>query len=188
MFIKGYESVKYNGIRAGVIPYTLRDHKILFLLGIDRRTRELCDFGGGVKIDEDFVTGAYRELHEESCGIFRGYITLQHIKESPVLVSTIKKTCLFFTYIDNKWLDTAERQFKQRQRDLFDIKHHNELIGVKWVNENDFKRIVYNRSSHCMWRRLQGFIRTNASWIDIKLNLILGIDMTKVVKEICSVF
>jgi len=64
---------KLRPARAGVIPYIIKDSKVLFAFGLDAQFRELTDFGGGVsyKRDKTAVVGALREFSEESLGVFR---------------------------------------------------------------------------------------------------------------------
>lgn len=72
--------------RAGVIVYTQYEGKIYFISGIDNKTGEVTDFGGGVsyKIDTNALSGGLREFMEESLGIF-GAINLEEIKDCPVV-------------------------------------------------------------------------------------------------------
>src|SRR5438132_13197355 len=59
-------------VRAGVILYTIVEDQVLFGLGVDSKTGELTDFGGGIKykLDKDPIGGALREFHEETLNIF----------------------------------------------------------------------------------------------------------------------
>src|SRR3990167_7184498 len=56
--------------RAGVIPYTLIENDLYFLLSQDRRTNELGDFGGGCKEKERVIDSLIREFREESSCVF----------------------------------------------------------------------------------------------------------------------
>ena len=158
--------------RAGVIPYTIRDQRLYFLLGIDRRTRELTDFGGGVKITETMVKGALREFDEESCKMFGNSITEEHLTESPAVTNHDRNIAIFFVNIDSKWLDDAEIEFVNKQKELGDMKKHNELIGVKWVSQENFRLIAFNRKSQCMWKRIQNILCWNTSWCELHLTLL----------------
>jgi hypothetical protein len=150
---------KKTPVRAGVIPFTVRDHRLHFLLGIDRRTRELTDFGGGVKNTETMLDAAFRELLEESCKIFGGSVTKEHLKESPAVANSSRTAAIFF------------------------IKKHNELIGVKWVDQENFKLIAFNRRSQCMWKRIQNILCWNTTWSDLRLTLMLGPELTNAIKN-----
>jgi hypothetical protein len=174
---------KKTPVRAGVIPFTVRDHRLHFLLGIDRRTRELTDFGGGVKNTETMLDAAFRELLEESCKIFGGSVTKEHLKESPAVANSSRTAAIFFLRVDSKWIDNAEIEFNTKQQELCGIKKHNELIGVKWVDQENFKLIAFNRRSQCMWKRIQNILCWNTTWSELRLTLMLGPELTNAIKN-----
>ena len=183
MFVNGRDLNSQKGaVRAGVIPFTVRENRLHFLLGIDRRTRELTDFGGGVKSHETMVGAAHRELEEESCGLFESIIKESQLQSSPAISNSERNTAIFFLRIDPEWLDTAEQIFSKKQQALAEIKKHNELIGVKWVAQEDFKLIAFNRRSQCMWKRVQNILRWNTTWNELRLQLMLGPELTNAVK------
>ena len=62
-----------NSNRAGVILYDVSISKFIF--GIDKKSGDITDFGGGCKKTEDIISTAKRELFEES-GYFINYNTL----------------------------------------------------------------------------------------------------------------
>ncbi len=169
--------------RAGVIPFTVKNNSLYFLLGIDRGTRELTDFGGGVKSAETMVDGALREFTEESCEIFSSTITKEHIRHSPAIINSLQNSAIFFLRIDSHWIDTAEEVFDTYQKELRQIKKHNELIGIKWIVDSDFKLVAFNRRSQCMWKRIQNMLRMNTTWKELRLMLILGPELTNAVKD-----
>lgn len=169
--------------RAGVIPYTIKDNRLYFLLGIDRRTRELTDFGGGAKLEETMSEAALRELHEESCEIFKDHITVEQLSTSPVVMNQCKTAIIFFIKIDPLWLLCAEKRFKENQYRLHSISKYLELIGIKWVEENHFKEIAFNRKKQCMWRRIQNIVRTNTTWHELRVALLLGPELHNIIKK-----
>ncbi len=58
-------------IYGGVLPYAIKDRKILFLLGREVHNGRWSDFGGGVeKEDGSLGATAAREAYEESMGLF----------------------------------------------------------------------------------------------------------------------
>ena len=80
--VKDLDLNKFKPTRAGVIVYTVYKRKVYFIGGIDTKSGEFTDFGGGVsyKTDQNALTGGLRELSEESLGIF-GTISLDEIQE-----------------------------------------------------------------------------------------------------------
>jgi hypothetical protein len=184
MYYNGYElyEKKIHVSRAGIIPFTIKDNMFYFLMGVDRRTRELTDFGGGVKITETLIDGAIRELNEESCEIFKNVITKESLYKSAVLIN--KNAALFFVKIDQKWLNIAEREFQMAQEKFSSIKKHNELIGVKWIDGNYFKSIAFNKYNRCMWSRIQNIFRLSTNWVELYQTLILGPNITNSIKRL----
>ena len=56
MITPGFVLDVKNNKRGGVIVYTIKNEELFFLLGIDRKTREYTDFGGGCKQGETLST------------------------------------------------------------------------------------------------------------------------------------
>lgn len=97
--------------RAGVIVYTVHNNELYFLLGIDRRTREFTDFGGGCKQSETLLESAWREFGEESCDIFKNFLTPRDLQCSVAVTNPARDTAIFFVYVPDKWLFHAETKF-----------------------------------------------------------------------------
>lgn len=180
MYLYGYDFQNSRSIRAGVIPFTIKNNYLYFLLGIDRETRELTDFGGGVKITESMVDAAYREFFEESCRLFCNDISKNDVTRSVAITNGVQNTAIFFVYIDSTWLQRAESEFNGCQRKLPKVKKYNELIGVKWVNEQDFKSMAFDKCNQCMWKRIQNILCENTSWNELRFSLILGPDLSRI--------
>jgi hypothetical protein len=183
MFINGKELDNEKGhTRAGVIPFTVYERRIYFLLGIDRRTRELTDFGGGIKSSETIADAAFREFNEETIKIFKS-VNKDHIKQSPAVTNSAKNTAIFFLRVNPEWLNLAETEFIRCQKQYKDVKKYNELIGVKWVIDTDFKLVAFDRKNQCMWKRIQNILRWNTNWHELRVMLLLGPELTNVVNK-----
>jgi hypothetical protein len=165
--------------RAGVIPYTIRDSKLYFLLGVDRASRDLTDFGGGVKGTESAIDTAFRELMEETCELFGNTINKDELLNSPVITTRSGKMAIFFLYVDPNWLYHAEPIFRACQSRLYKIKKYNEMLGIKWVVDIDFKIIAFNRYNQSMWKRVQNILSFNTNWNELRIRLFCG-------HELCS--
>jgi len=71
--------------RGGVIVYTHFNGTVYFSFGIDAKTHDLTDFGGGIgHRDASPISGALREFSEETLGIF-GTVTVDQIGTCPVI-------------------------------------------------------------------------------------------------------
>lgn len=171
VFINTVNLLEKDINRAGVIPYTYYKNKLYFLCGIDNKTRDLCDFGGGFKKNENVFITAIRELNEESCEILGRVVSPNNLINSIALY--YKKNVLFFLYIPDTWLNDAERLFYYSKFKLRGIKKYNELIGIKWVNEDDFMDIIYNNNNRCFWSKIKKTISNSINWDKLKIALLL---------------
>lgn len=192
MYLYGRDLETDKIMRGGVIPYTVFNGKIHFLLGIDWRTRDLTDFGGGIKAAESVLEGTLRELTEETCQLF-GKTTdeLELLRKrliaSPVIVNSTKTAVIFILRVEPKWVEQAENKFVENQKGLKN-KKYNELIGIKWIEQHTFRQIAYNRKNQCMWRRIQNIIRENSNWDSLLLTIVLGPKISSVMTESWNTF
>ncbi len=71
--VKDIDLEKVKPKRAGVIMYTTYNGVLYFGLGVDQKSHDLTDFGGGVYYtgDRNAVRGALREFDEETLSIFK---------------------------------------------------------------------------------------------------------------------
>lgn len=151
--IKDYTSF----IRAGIIPYTIQKNELYFLLGRDRKTLELTDFGGGIRKTESLFDGALRELHEESCCIFQDVITPEVLSNSIAMTNQSLSHVVFFVEVSNNWLLTANRLFRKSINE-----HHKkeflENISIMWIHWKKLFYIVRTDSSPKLWEKLRRFL------------------------------
>ena len=162
-------------VRAGIIPYTIDNNgKLYFLLGIDEATGELTDFGGGVKQDENVFQTAHREFIEESCNVFDNVVTVQDIKNSPVIINGKRNSALFFVRVNNSWLEKANVVFINNRKKVPLLKKYFEMSDIMWLSENNFVQIVFDSKCKYMWSRIQNIIRRNTTWEELKLRLKSG--------------
>jgi hypothetical protein len=161
--------------RAGVIYFTQSaNNDILFLLGVDRKTRDLCDFGGGAKRRETLHEAAAREANEETCGIFG--TTINNIAESVVVTNVENTSVIYFVKLDSWWITYAKSLFIYKQRNVArHIKHHYELASLRWVDSAQFRDILYNAHNKQMWIKIKTHIRKNIKWHDL-LHALYGND------------
>ena len=85
---------------AGVLPYSIVDNEIYFLLGQEdgyNKTFDIgqwCEFGGSLDAGENYLEGAVRECYEESMGILGNKTQIESAiqREHTVLYHTFKKS------------------------------------------------------------------------------------------------
>jgi hypothetical protein len=85
--------------RAGIIPFTVHPitKKMWFCLSRDAKSKELGDFGGGVKCYETPIKGAVREFIEETLGSFN--LDFDFINSNYKCVIKRKNATIFFVQI-----------------------------------------------------------------------------------------
>lgn len=121
--------------RAGIIIYTVVNGAIYFGLGLDSRSHDLTDFGGGInyRTDENVISGAIREFNEETLDIFEN-ITIENIKSCPVIYDN--KNLIVFVHLNiDPELVSSSFQEKYKQ-----VKYSQpEVCAITWLNWEEFK-------------------------------------------------
>lgn len=134
--VKNLDLNNFKPARAGVIIYTMYKGKVYFIGGIDTKTGEFTDFGGGVsyKTDQNALTGGLRELTEESLGIF-GAIGLDEIQECVVVYDDANMIIFIPLNIDinSKYLEFLNRlkYFK-----------HPEVKDLNFLDKKQFLALI----------------------------------------------
>jgi len=154
-------TVKTN--RCGFIPYTIVNGALHFLLTRHKPTRDLGDFGGGVRKTEFALMAGLRELHEESHGIFSHiYKTANDVGNSVAIVdgdslNGTHNMAIVFVSLENKWIEDAQQAFVNNPPTK---KRSDEVSELVWVNESTFLALINGRpSKDVLWSRIQSFLR-----------------------------
>jgi hypothetical protein len=166
--------------RAGVIPYTIINGDLWFLMGVDAKTKDLSDFGGGRENRESIIDCAYREFIEETCGIFSGDVSLKNLQESLVVPGL--SMMVFFVYVDgSKWFEMANDSFRQALGKTHYLhgsngftamtKHNREHSCMVWLSREFFFDVIFNVENSCLWSVLKNFFMRYTSSIEIKQGL-----------------
>lgn len=174
MILRGQELKKTKTfIRAGILPYTIvqknrSEKEIYFLFGQDSKTNELCDFGGGIKQNEDCFEGALREFNEESCNIFHKEVDKTTLLRSYAIIDQKYTQILFLVKLDNSWMDKARVLFKLSFNEQ-KLKDYLENKDIVWLSLETFMKSLQNNSEIKMWDKIKNFINLYGSTI---LNII----------------
>uniref|UniRef100_A0A6C0JTT5 Nudix hydrolase domain-containing protein n=1 Tax=viral metagenome TaxID=1070528 RepID=A0A6C0JTT5_9ZZZZ len=171
MLLTSSELVKLRGcIRSGVIPYVKKGSTIKFLMGVDKRHKELSDFGGGVKLNETVIQAGKRELFEE----VKELICDDDIGDVKVgIYDRHNSTCVLFCEIVN--IELAERLQKEFIKTVKHGDEYNEMSSLVWISTNDMIRLVYSSDSfgkYNMWNRIK-FTLLNSGEFDDRLLALL---------------
>jgi len=105
-FVKSFRDIendypaKHLFDRVGIVPcaFNKEDDDIYFALGIDWTFRELTDLGGTRGVNKHPIYEAYKELVEESCGIFKNIDINKLVNSSPIMFN--EHTMVVFYQLD----------------------------------------------------------------------------------------
>lgn len=130
--------------RGGVIPYTIINNRVYFLLARHGETKELGDFGGGIKKNEFALNGAFREYKEETNGIF-DYSSCNDFLDKLAVVDG-NKMAVIFIFVNKTWMlnNSARKAFHSVPENP--KKSSNEISDVVWVEESKFVNLVMDRN------------------------------------------
>ena len=146
-YIKDIDVKNIKPSRSGAIVYTLYKNKIYFILGIDTKSGDITDFGGGVSLKrEDVITGGLRELSEESLGIF-GNISKDEVKNCLAVYD--ENNIIIFIRIDID-ITSKYHEFKSRLKcvnnpEVKDIKFYDKKNFIDLFEGNSVGNIMYDR-------------------------------------------
>ena len=145
--------------RAGLIPYTIENGSIYFLLTRDKVSRELGDFGGGVRKTEVALTAALREFYEESHGIFSHiYKSANDISNKIAMVDGVKMAMVFVP-LESRWITDAQKMFMANPATS---KKSDEVSELVWVDEATFYSLIIGsvrkKTNDTLWTEIQKFL------------------------------
>lgn len=146
---------KIHPHRSGIIPYVKVDGKVFFLLGVDTKTKELSDFGGGVKANENALSGGLRECLEELRWIIN-FQDLDIITQGIMEMKHRHDICIMFAMVkDPTFFHTARKRFHAKKYGL-----NPEMSDIVWFSEEDL--LKYSRIT-CKDSRIWSRIRSTLS-------------------------
>jgi len=137
-------------LRAGIIPYIKKDNDIYFLMGIDTKTGEYSDFGGGVKMYENALSAALRECREESRGLI-DFKDLGIIRRSILSRRYRQNVCIMFSEIRiPNFYENSKNIFHSRKN------KYNEMSDIVWISSSDMlKWSQLNCKNSKIWIRIR---------------------------------
>lgn len=153
------KNIKPN--RAGVIIYTIVNGTMYIGLGLDSRSHDLTDFGGGVvyKTDINAVRGALREFEEETLGIFDP-LSIEDIKKCLVLYDD--NNLIIFIHI-NMDPNIICQEFNEKYQVITNKnkmitrkKYYPEVCGITWLTLKEFHQSI--RETGIIFSRVKQFL------------------------------
>ena len=149
MYVVGYALSKTYTRRAAVMPYTFdKDNRLLFLVGKDKNSGDITDFGGGRKKYEYSLNAAIREFNEETSGVFSPYIHATSCNEyttNPAIIDDDLSLATLFIYIPYDVINSK-------------IEHFTENKEVRSLHLVSRSFLVNNKG---VWGRIQRFYSKN---------------------------
>lgn len=151
---------------AGIIPFTVDENgELVFLLGIDSRSKDLADFGGKRETNENAFQTAFREFKEETLDIFNSkvYNNMESLYET---ISDKSENTIIFLPIDRKWLKRAIIRFSEKKK-LIEKNKIVEMSCIKWIYLNNFVKKLSCKPN----KQFKAF-RKDPLWESLRLFLI----------------
>lgn len=160
------EMQKLKCTRAGVIPYVKINKETHFLMGIDASTGEYSDMGGGIKIDENIISCALRELTEET----KELIQPEHLKQIKVgIYDKINSNCIIFCELKNsKLFHTIVPNFYKSEKHGLE---YDEMSGLVWLTTEEMIKNIYGEPTK-MWSRIKCTLANCGNFDDHLLSLL----------------
>ena len=139
MRVNNVDLNKVKPIRGGVIIYTLYNNNIFFGLGIDSKTHDITDFGGGIsyKKDKNVILGSIREFNEETLNIFDD-ISFEELQECPVIYDN--NLLLLFLRVNINPNDISNYFLEIYKK----TKLKKEVCSITWFSLDEFIHIIKN--------------------------------------------
>jgi predicted NUDIX family NTP pyrophosphohydrolase len=139
---------------AGIIPYTITENGIYFLLGLEKRG--WSGFVGSSESGEHPIDTALREFNEESAMIFNNYQLYDKLLTIlPIVEKTPTGKTAYLWFIDfPKEIIGIESQFEINKSKL-NKKEYHEKSKLKWFN---FYEIKNNKN---IFKKLKNVIISN---------------------------
>jgi len=133
----------FKPLRGGVILYCDHNNEKLFGLGIDYNTRDITDFGGGIKQTETFLKACLREFDEESLGVFSDLIE-KTPEEELMNYYAVYNHYSVAIFIKIPYEEYYQRTliFKEKVKKIIDENRKPEVINISWFNYESLNKII----------------------------------------------
>lgn len=126
-------------IRAGIIPYFVKNNTIFFGFGLDAATAGIGDFGGHVEAkDTDVLDAAIREYQEESLSIF-GDLNREILQDCFVLIGP--ETAEILLPVNKNAMEYCTK-FRELIRD----NPEHEVQEIIWLTKEQISKIIDNQN------------------------------------------
>jgi len=131
----------FKRIRGGIILYCIHPNGTTMLgMGIDRISKEITDFGGGIKRDETFIEGSLREFNEESLDVFCDVVTHELLEDSYGIVG--KNLIIIFAKVPYEIYYQRTELFTQKYLNSVSMSKSVEVIAIVWIKREILEKLI----------------------------------------------
>lgn len=148
-----YACIQEQKYSAGILPYTIMNNTIYFLLGKDKYEKSWADFGGKMeRMDNNVkIATASREFHEETLGVVvnREYMLLllnTYPPENIIQSKTLNGSPYYMYVIQIPYCKTYRTHFIKAVDSLCFVTNNNQKIykniekcDLRWTSINTIK-------------------------------------------------
>ena len=146
--------------RGGVIPYVVTETDFLFCLGVDTRSGDLTDFGGGISArDKNTVVGSIREFAEETLGVFDIFGIFD---ENSVVTSRDNMLLFIPVPVDPRQITLIFREKVQKEQ-------RPEVCDIVWLDFVQFSSLIYECpypiGNRHLYEKIRKFLRSERGFV-----------------------
>jgi ADP-ribose pyrophosphatase YjhB (NUDIX family) len=133
--------------RSGIIPFCIENGELWFCLGRDMDTKELTDFGGGVKKNETIMEGAFREFQEETGQLFEDFAITNGAEclEGTTCISSRSMSIMFLPVSPTIKGAITKKNMANVSKEIY---------SVEWIKAQD----LFLGKRKEMWKKISYFL------------------------------
>lgn len=143
--------------RSGVIPYSIKNGTVYFLIAKHRLSGEYGDFGGGVRKNEYALSGAFREFSEESLEILSNQYSSPNDLVDKIAMLDGHLMSMVFVPVHESLMNQIVNRFNSL------VCEKDEISEIKWVDYSDFLMLINTstrkKGDGHMWTKIRNFLR-----------------------------
>lgn len=164
-----YAYIQEQKYSAGILPFTIMNNTIYFLLGKDKYEKSWADFGGKMeRIDNnDRLATASREFHEETLGVvvqkeYIMHLLSEYADENVIHSKTLNGSPYYMYIIQIPYCKSYRSHFTKAVDAMCFISNNNHKIS-KNIEKCDLRWTSINTIKACLSEKSNILYKTEAS-------------------------
>ena len=129
---------KESSFAAGILPFTIFNGGLYFLLGLEASNNKWSAFVGSSELGEIPQMTAYREFHEETANVFKNRNT-ELIQTNVIIDKTPSGKDVYIWYTEMKNVDFNINEKFLRNKKILSEKKYQEKKIIEWIHIDDLK-------------------------------------------------